>query len=140
MQGLTRDVKMLAALREADGGNGRSLLDAARKMTSALSDLLNAAQPDSKEPRSALLGAATRVGEASNDILKSAGATDEANQSYNDMLMDLAKAVANATATLVLKAKAVSASTDDEALQNKVITTATQCALATSQLVSCTKV
>lgn len=63
MQGLTRDVKMLAALRDADGGNGRNLLDAARKMTGALSDLLSAAQPDSQEPRSTLLGAATKVRE-----------------------------------------------------------------------------
>ena len=61
MHGLTQDVKMLAALKEEDGHNGRTLLDAARKMTGALSDLLNAAQPDSKEPRTALLGAATKV-------------------------------------------------------------------------------
>lgn len=61
MQGLTRDVKMLAALRDADGGNGLGLLDAARKMTGALSDLLNAAQPDNQEPRSNLLGAATKA-------------------------------------------------------------------------------
>ena len=62
MHGLSRDVKMLAALRDEEhSGNGRSLLDAARKMTGALSDLLNAAQPDSKEPRTALLGAATKV-------------------------------------------------------------------------------
>lgn len=54
--------------------------------------------------------------------------------------MALAKGVANATATLVLKAKNVASITDDQAQQNKVISTATSCALATSQLVACTKV
>jgi len=61
MHGLTRDVKMLAALRDQEGSNGRSLLAACRQMTGALSDLLNAAQPGSDEPRTALLGAATKV-------------------------------------------------------------------------------
>ena len=54
--------------------------------------------------------------------------------------MALAKAVANATAQLVLKAKSVAATTDDQELQNRVISSATSCALATSQLVACTKV
>uniref|UniRef100_A0ABM0MR88 Talin-1-like n=1 Tax=Saccoglossus kowalevskii TaxID=10224 RepID=A0ABM0MR88_SACKO len=56
------------------------------------------------------------------------------------MLMSLAKAVANATATLVLKAKSVASKADDQQSQNKVIQSATSCALNTSQLVACTKV
>ena len=52
----------------------------------------------------------------------------------------LAKAVANATAALVLKAKGVASKVEDQGMQNKVIGSATQCALATSQLVACTKV
>lgn len=186
MRGMTRDVKMLAALHDTDSSGARNLLDAARKMTSALSDLLSCVQPGSQEPRSNLLGAATRVrdtvilticvavwlccsncdgvfdilsvvlfvvvllcscgwfllkvGEASGDIVRTAGIEENRDQAYSDQLMDLAKAVANATANLVLKAKTVSSQTKDEALQNKVITTATQCALATSQLVSCAKV
>ena len=54
--------------------------------------------------------------------------------------MGLAKAVANATAALVLKAKGVSSKCEDQITQNTVIHSATQCALATSQLVACTKV
>ena len=54
--------------------------------------------------------------------------------------MALAKAVANATATLVLKAKGVASKCDNQQDQNHVIGSATQCALATSQLVACTKV
>ena len=54
--------------------------------------------------------------------------------------MALAKAVASATAALVLKAKSVASKTEDQAMQNQVIGSATQCALNTSQLVACTKV
>lgn len=54
--------------------------------------------------------------------------------------MQLAKAVANAAAALVLKAKNVAQKTGDSVLQNRVIAAATQCALSTSQLVACTKV
>lgn len=54
--------------------------------------------------------------------------------------MNLAKAVANAAAMLVLKAKNVAQVAEDTVLQNRVIAAATQCALSTSQLVACTKV
>lgn len=54
--------------------------------------------------------------------------------------MQLAKAVANAAAALVLKAKNVAQRAEDSALQNRVIAAATQCALSTSQLVACTRV
>lgn len=57
-----------------------------------------------------------------------------------DTLMNLAKAVANAAAMLVLKAKNVAQVAEDTVLQNRVIAAATQCALSTSQLVACTKV
>lgn len=56
------------------------------------------------------------------------------------MLLALAKAVANTTAALVLKAKNIAATCEDSATQNRVISAATQCALATSQLVACAKV
>jgi len=54
--------------------------------------------------------------------------------------MTLAKAVANAAAMLVLKAKNVAQVAEDTVLQNRVIAAATRCALSTSQLVACTKV
>lgn len=54
--------------------------------------------------------------------------------------MQLAKAVANAAAALVLKAKNVAQKTEDSVQQNRVIAAATQCALSTSQLVACTRV
>lgn len=58
-----------------------------------------------------------------------------------DILLALAKAVANTTAALVLKAKHVAAQCrDQQPLQNSIIAAATHCALATSQLVACAKV
>ena len=44
----SKDVKMLAALQEEDN-DGDKLLDAARRLAGAFSDLMNAAQPDSQE-------------------------------------------------------------------------------------------
>ncbi|XP_064596457.1 talin-1-like [Liolophura sinensis] len=134
----SHDVKMLAALQEDDKGR---LLDAARRLAGAFSDLLDAAQPGSKEPRQNLLAAASKVGEASQDVMKGVGETDEElDKAFQDTLLALAKAVANATAALVLKAKNVAGSCEDQAQQNKVVSSATNCALATSQLVACTKV
>ena len=56
------------------------------------------------------------------------------------MLLALAKAVANATAALVLKAKGVAGTCEEQGDRDQVISAATQCALSTSQLVACTKV
>lgn len=56
------------------------------------------------------------------------------------MLLALAQAVANATAALVLKAKAIASKCDDVTLQSQVIGSAKDTAMTTSQLVACTKV
>ena len=81
------------------------------------------------------------MGEASHDIMDGVGETaEDLDKAYQETLLALAKAVANATAQLVLKAKNVASTTDDQELQNRVISSATSCALATSQLVACTKV
>ena len=94
------------------------------------------------QPRQNLLNAASRVGEASHQVLNTIGEEDDSNRELQDMLLALAKAVANATAALVLKAKKVAKTFDesDDATQNRVISAATRCALATSQLVACAKV
>ncbi|XP_060536716.1 talin-1 isoform X2 [Cylas formicarius] len=136
---MTKDVKMIAALMD-DGNMGEKLLDATRKLCSAFSDLLKAAEPESKEPRQSLLNAASRVGEASTQVLATIGEDTAENKELQDMLLSLAKAVANTTAALVLKAKNIAATCEDQQMQNRVIGAATQCALATSQLVACAKV
>ncbi|XP_044738316.1 talin-1 isoform X2 [Chrysoperla carnea] len=136
---MTKDVKLIAALME-DNTNGERLLDATRKLCSAFTDLLKAAEPETREPRQNLLNAASRVGEASHQVLTTIGEETEENKEMQDMLLSLAKAVANTTAALVLKAKNIAATCEDQHTQNKVIGAATQCALATSQLVACAKV
>lgn len=135
---VTREVKMIAALMD-DDLSGQRLLDATRKLCSAFSDLLKAAEPESREPRQNLLNAASRVGEATTAVLATITEEDALDKETQDILLALAKAVANTTAALVLKAKNIASKCEDQSTQNKVINSATQVALATSQLVACTK-
>uniref|UniRef100_A0A4W6FUX3 Talin 2a n=1 Tax=Lates calcarifer TaxID=8187 RepID=A0A4W6FUX3_LATCA len=152
---MSKGVKLLAALMEDDVGGGNDLMKAARTLAGAVSDLLKAVEPASGEPRQTVLTAAGSIGQASGDLLRQIGEseTDERFQvtlrpvhlslplhSEKDILMNLAKAVANAAAMLVLKAKNVAQVAEDTVLQNRVIAAATQCALSTSQLVACAKV
>ena len=59
------------------------------------------------QPRQTLLSAASRVGEASDRVLYTIGEEDDQDKSRKDLVLGLAKAVANSTAALVLKAKNV---------------------------------
>lgn len=136
---MSKDVKMIAALMD-DEDSGEKLLDAARQLCNAFSDLLRAAEPQNKEPRQNLLNAASRVGEASHAVLYTIGEEDEADAELQEQLLAAAKQVANATAALVLQAKNVASTCQDQGQQNKVIGAATQGALATSQLVACAKI
>uniref|UniRef100_A0AAQ4R163 Talin 2a n=1 Tax=Gasterosteus aculeatus aculeatus TaxID=481459 RepID=A0AAQ4R163_GASAC len=141
---MSKGVKLLAALMEDDVGGGNDLMRAARTLAGAVSDLLKAVEPASGEPRQTVLTAAGSIGQASGDLLRRIGES-EADERFQvitsgDILMNLAKAVANAAAMLVLKAKNVAQVAEDTGLQNRVIAAATQCALSTSQLVACAKV
>ncbi|XP_048523491.1 talin-1 isoform X1 [Dendroctonus ponderosae] len=136
---MTREVKKIIAFTD-DQNMGDKLLDATRHLCKAFSDLLRAAEPESKEPKQSLLNAASRVGDASTQVLATIGEDTAENKELQDLLMSLAKAVANTTAALVLKAKNIASTCDDQQTQNRVIGAATQCALATSQLVACAKV
>ncbi|XP_054463848.1 talin-2a [Anoplopoma fimbria] len=136
---MSKGVKLLAALMEDDVGGGNDLMRAARTLAGAVSDLLKAVEPASGEPRQTVLTAAGSIGQASGDLLRQIGES-ETDERFQDILMNLAKAVANAAAMLVLKAKNVAQVAEDTGLQNRVIAAATQCALSTSQLVACAKV
>ncbi|XP_062327021.1 talin-2a isoform X1 [Osmerus eperlanus] len=136
---MSKGVKLLAALVNDDVGGGPDLMRAARTLAGAVSDLLLAVEPASGEPRQTVLTAAGSIGQASGDLLRQIG-ENETDERFQDILMNLAKAVANAAAMMVLKAKNVAQVADDTVLQNRVIAAATQCALSTSQLVACAKV
>ncbi|XP_061451978.1 talin-2 isoform X1 [Rhineura floridana] len=136
---MSKGVKLLAALIDDEVGSGEDLLKAARTLAGAVSDLLKAVEPTSGEPRQTVLTAAGSIGQASGDLLRQIG-ENETDERFQDVLMSLAKAVANAAAMLVLKAKNVAQVAEDAVLQNRVIAAATQCALSTSQLVACAKV
>ncbi|XP_050529249.1 talin-1-like isoform X2 [Daktulosphaira vitifoliae] len=130
---MSEHVKVLAALSPS----GDHLLDATRKLCSAFTELLKAVQPDSNTGRQNLLNAASKVGEASQQVLTQIG--DDTADESRDILLSLAKAVANTTAALVVKAKNIAATVEPQH-QSQVISAATTCALTTSQLVACTKV
>lgn len=140
---MSQGVRVIAALSDDRGGD--QLLDAARKLCSAFADLLNAVQPAQTQTQShppsvgrqTLLNAASRVGEASRLMMSE---IRQSKDESKDMLLGLAEGVANTTAVLVIKAKSVAATAADQRQQAAVIGAATKCALATSQLVACTKV
>uniref|UniRef100_A0A674DRQ9 Talin 2 n=1 Tax=Salmo trutta TaxID=8032 RepID=A0A674DRQ9_SALTR len=136
---MSRGVKLLAALVEDKVDSGQNLMGAARTLTGAVSDLLRSVEPAAGEPRQTVLTAAGSIGQASGDLLHHMG-EGETDERFQDILMSLAKAVANAAAMMVLKAKNVAQVAEDTVLQNRVIAAATRCALSTSQLVACTKV
>ncbi|XP_041082285.1 talin-2 isoform X1 [Polyodon spathula] len=136
---MSKGVKLLAAFMDDDVGSGQDLMKAARTLAGAVSDLLKAVEPASGEPRQTVLTAAGSIGQASGDLLRHIGES-EADERFQEVLMNLAKAVANAAAMMVLKAKNVAQVAEDTVLQNRVIAAATQCALSTSQLVACAKV
>uniref|UniRef100_A0A803SXF9 Talin 2 n=1 Tax=Anolis carolinensis TaxID=28377 RepID=A0A803SXF9_ANOCA len=136
---MSKGVKLLAALMDDEVGSREDLLKAARTLAGAVSDLLKAVEPASGEPRQTVLTAAGSIGQASGELLRQIG-ENETDERFQDVLMSLAKAVANAAAMLVLKAKNVAQVAEDAVLQNRVIAAATQCALSTSQLVACAKV
>ncbi|XP_057693603.1 talin-2 isoform X3 [Corythoichthys intestinalis] len=136
---MSKGVKLLAALMDDEVGSGHKLMGAARMLAGAVSDLLKSVEPAATESRQTVLTAAGSIGQASGDLLRHMG-EGETDEKFQDTLMNLAKAVANAAAMLVLKAKNVAQVAEDTILQNRVIAAATQCALSTSQLVACTKV
>jgi talin len=83
---------------------------------------------------------ASRLGEINQDLVRHL--TNDINSSieYQDKLLSLAKSVANTTALYVLKAKDIATNVQEQQIVNEIISTATHCALATSQLVACTKI
>ena len=90
----------------------------------------------------------SKIGEAGNDVMKNLTPSDSANNAsghpteprLQDTFIGLAKTVASSTAGLVIASKTVANHCGNQQGVNDVISMVTQCALSTSQLVSCTKV
>lgn len=122
-----------------------NLLDQSRRLCIAFNDLLISLKnlsenhSDSTTRQNVLL-TASRLGEINQDLIRRL--TDDFDYSieYQDKLLSLSKSVANTTALYVLKAKDIATNVHEQQVVNEIISTATQCALATSQLVACTKV
>ena len=83
-----------------------------------------------------------KIGEAGNEVMKSVNRADGEHETplVQEELIGMAKVVASSTASLVIASKSVASACDHQQGVNEVIALVTQCALCTSQLVSCTKV
>ncbi|XP_047132289.1 talin-2 isoform X2 [Hydra vulgaris] len=138
LEDLVHGIKLLAALMD-DDMNSHSLLDAAKKLTSAFSDLLNNLNMVDGKPRQDILTSAGDIGSASGSIMTVLGDPDT-DVEFQELLLQLAKAVATSTAALVLQAKNVASLSGDTAVQNSIIDAAKETAMTTSQLVACAKV
>lgn len=131
--------------------NEKSLLmDQTNRLCTIFNDLLTHIEALSDNHtessiRQNILVTASRLGEVSQDLVRRL-ANDittnlfDSSVQYQDKLLSLAKSVANSTASYVLKAKDIATNVSEQESVNEIISTATQCALATSQLVACTKV
>ena len=82
---------------------------------------------------------ASDIGSASGSIMTVLGDSDT-DAEFQELLLQLAKAVATSTAALVLQAKNVASLSEDTAVQNSIIDAAKETAMTTSQLVACAKV
>jgi len=126
------------------------LMDQTSRLCSAFNDLLTHIESLSDNRtdssiRQNILVTASRLGEISGNLVRRLDNELTLNPfdtsvEYQDKLLSLAKSVANTTAAYVLKAKDIATNIQQQDNVNEMISTATQCALATSQLVACTKV
>ncbi|CAF3755907.1 unnamed protein product [Rotaria sordida] len=90
--------------------------------------------------RQNVLLTASHLGEINQDLIRYLTNNFNYSIEYQDKLLSLSKSVANTTALYILKAKDIASNIQEQQIVNEIISTATQCALATSQLVACTKV
>ncbi|CAF1241967.1 unnamed protein product [Rotaria magnacalcarata] len=127
-----------------------NLMEQINRLCSIFNDLLThieALSDNNFDPsiRQNILLTASRLGEISQDLVRRLANEITTNYfdssiEYQEKLLALAKLVANTTAAYVLKAKDIATNVQEQNTVNNIISTATQCALATSQLVACTKV
>ncbi len=147
MRDLSKDILTIAALSScADSqSDNERLLDAARKLCQTFADFLKYVEPECSEPRQNLFGSVGRIAEAGSEIIRQLNDDESVTPGYNELRLQeafitLAKQVASSTASLVIASKNVANHCDTQQGINEVISLVTQCALSTSQLVSCTKV
>lgn len=121
------------------------LIDQTSRLSTVVEDLINYIETLAKNKVDAVnkqnvLLIATRLGEISQDLVRRLTDDFDCSIEYQDQLLALAKSVANSTAVYVLRAKDIASHIHEQSIINEIISSATYCALATSQLVACTKV
>ncbi|CAD5205405.1 unnamed protein product [Bursaphelenchus okinawaensis] len=134
-----RGVRELAHMMPEEERRG-DLIEASRRLMNAFGSFIDKVRPDQQEKRANILSAASAVGETSHDVIKTMRTETREDREYHDQLIQRARNVATNTASLVMHAKTISSDCADEGLKNEVISSATQTAFATSELVACTRV
>ncbi|CAF5134524.1 unnamed protein product, partial [Rotaria magnacalcarata] len=114
-----------------------NLIDQSRRLCITFNDLLICIKTliesnyDSATRQNVLL-TASRLGEINQDLIRCITNDFDCSINYQDKLLSLSKSVANTTALYVLKAKDIATNVQEQQVVNEIISTATQCALATS--------
>jgi talin len=124
---LSKDIKIIAALMN-DNERGNDLIDAARRLCKALDEMLKGIGPDSQIPRFDVLKSASKIGETSQQILADLCNTQEFDKETYDILLKIARGVATASATLVMKAKDIAQQLEEQypEAKNRIISSALQ--------------
>ena len=134
---IANKAQLLSALMDDKGESGQDLLEAMDSLLTSADELFKSANPENPknnevatqllflsiltpyiQTRTALIANASNVGESSFGVLEVLGLGEESEEK-RQLLIDLAKDVAAATAALVQNAKAVAA-TAPKANQQKV--------------------
>lgn len=121
------------------------LVDRTHRFCSIFDDLLSSIEKFVKNERDLtskqnIPQLCSRLGEINEEILRQIDPKFDTTVDYREKLLVVGKSVANTTAVYVLKGKEIAGNINEPTLINEIISRATQCALATSQLVACTKV
>lgn len=137
----SRDVKVFAALLLHDKERGNGLIDAARRLCRALDEMLRGITPGCQVPRKDVVKSISSIGDTSHQILSDICHVDEFDKETYDILMNIAKGVATAAGSLIVKARDIANQLDEQnPTKSKIIESSKQCTLASQSLLACTKV
>lgn len=132
-------------VKEIHRAEANFLVERLHRFSSIFDDLLNSIENFLKNERDLtskqnIPQLCSRLGEINEEILRQIDPKFDTTVDYREKLLVVSKSVANTTAVYVLKGKEIAGNINESTLINEIISRATQCALATSQLVACTKV
>ena len=138
LEGLSQACKDMAKFWGDEDDNSRNLLRAAEDVMSSMQELLQVAYTNKTGQNNVLFPEAAKLSENAQKLLHIIGANDYPE--HTDYIEELVRKVTNKTAQLIKAAKGVANECKNQSENHdEVITTAMQCALDTSTLVTVTR-